>query len=116
MAQVGMVGVEPDWRCCSRSVMQIVQESFGVAVTAITLYCYGAGGCQGAGVESGGFPRILLMLQSLAKSASSRMVTVQARTVGAPIPKWLSIREVLAPKISSLSIDPLTFNTPSLNQ
>lgn len=32
MAQVRMVGVEPDWRCCSRSVMQFVQgRSFGVA-------------------------------------------------------------------------------------
>jgi hypothetical protein len=36
--------------------------------------------------------------------ASSRMVTVQARTVGAPSPKRPSIREVLAPQITSLSI------------
>ena len=35
---------------------------------------------------------------------SSRMVTVQARTVGAPSPKRPSIREVLAPQITSLSI------------
>jgi hypothetical protein len=41
------------------------------------------------------------------------MVTVQARTVGAPSPKRPSIREVLAPKITSLSIKLFNLKHPN---
>ena len=54
-----------------------------------------------------------LKRQESLNSASSRMVTVQARTVGGPSPKRPSIREVLAPQITSLSIKLFNLKHPN---